>query len=697
MLHRLFSLVPLVGLFVILSDCNTQGDERSKFASSDSNTRYLHHIDLYDAQNRKLTTKSTQPYSSMTTCGRCHDVNTIVHGWHFNAFSSEHPLGRPNEPWIWTDNRTGTQLPLSYRAGSPAYDPRIIGITPWEMTLKFGARIPGGNMGVAKPTRESNTTEDVASSDSPERWQFSGLLDIDCMICHAVPGRYDFQLRREQIESENFAWAATAALRLGQVDGKASQLKPDADATPESIQEKLPNVTYDANRFEPDGTVFMDLVRLPDASACYQCHSERTVGAEGIEPRWMHDDDIHLRAGMTCADCHRNGIDHHTVRGFEGEVHPSGQSVSTLSCAGCHLGADAANPDQTIAKNVLDRPGRFGSPKPAHAGLPPLHFEKLSCTACHGGPLPREQAVRMMTSLAHGLGSKEHRTGAELPAILGPVYTKDQDGRISPKRAVWPAYWGKREGGEIQPLAPESVYQATRKALRVRKDFVEEVLQLKLSSAELKSTLGEERAKSKAEDWTAEERERVTAKQLALGREQFDSKVSAALEAIEKELNVQQAVYVSSGYVYERGSEPSRLAKSEVAKDRATQMITWPIAHNIRPAGWSIGVAGCTECHSQDAPLFASRITAVGPGPDADSSRNMADLLDIDQDQRLAWNQLFMGRASFKYGVIASVSLLAMTLLVGLGATIARWTDGRQWKRDEIERSDKLSPSEVKS
>jgi hypothetical protein len=424
----------------------------------------------------------------------------------------------------------------------------------------------------------------------------------------------------------------------------------------------------------------MDLIRHPESNACYQCHSNRIVSETGIEQRWIHDDDVHLRAGMQCSDCHRNGIDHHIARGFEGEENPSDHSVATLSCAGCHLGADHAAEHDTISDDVMARAGRLGSPYPEHAGLPPIHFEKLSCTACHGGPLPREETLRLMTSLAHGLGSKEHRSGFELPSIVGPVYKKGGDGRVYPHRAMWPAFWGvQTDDKQIKPLPPEQVYEITRRVLRVRQDFSEELLQPKLSSTDLKSLLGEDRAKTKEDEWTEEESAKVAKAITTKGREQFDEKVAGALEAIEKELKVEQAVYVSSGFVYARTKEEGTLLqKLDVRSNQATAMVAWPIAHNVRPAGWSLGVAGCTECHSDDAKLFTSTVSSTGPGPDVGEPVTMATLQGVNHDQRLAWNQLFSGRASFKYVIATSLAILCMTLMIGIGATVGRWASGSQ-------------------
>jgi len=677
--------------------------EGDRFAHADSDARYLHFIELYDAANRKITAESDQPYSSVKTCGRCHDYEAMSHGWHFNAFQVDSVDGRQGEPWIWTDTRTGTQLPLSYRDWPQTYHPEPAGISAWQMARQFGDRIPGGGLGVAPETssqkamggsREPAATEDSpAGTETANRWAFSGSLEIDCMVCHAVSGAYDFNVRREQIGKENFAWAATAALRLGTVEGEASRIKDGSDPHDETVQAKLPKVAYDPHRFAIDGTVFMDLVRKPSSNACYQCHSERTVSSEGIEPRWYHDDDVHLRAGMDCSDCHRNGIDHHTVRGFPGEKHPQDEFVTTLSCAGCHLGAGqgaghggtsqgslAMGSSETVrGEHVVTLAGRLGSPKPMHAGLPPVHFEKMSCTACHSGPLPRDQALRLMTSLAHGLGQKLHRSGREWPAIQGPVYLPDDDGRVTPQRAMWPAFWGMVDQDEkIQPLAPEKVYEITRRALRVRNDFVDELLNAKLSSTEIKELLGEDRANLGADQWTEQESTQVADAQAAKGRLQFEEKVDGALAAIEQELAVESAVYVSAGTVYGRGTEGGTLQKLDIADTQATSMVTWPLAHQVRPAGWSLGIQGCTECHAEDAKMFTSTVAAIGPGPDQGDPIMMATLQGIDPDQRLAWNELFRGRATFKYVIGASLTILAASMLIGIGATIGYRTHGRR-------------------
>ncbi|EMI56307.1 hypothetical protein [Rhodopirellula sallentina] len=742
-------------------------DGGRRFAHSDSDKRYLHHIVLYDINNRKITPDSDQPYSPKNTCGRCHDYETISHGWHFNAFRS-HTLraastnssddsanledsertnaadsshervtdGRPGEPWIWTDSRTGTQLPLSYRNWPGRFNPDAIGITELEMVRHFGGRLPGGGMG-SQDERPSAETTDADSTDEvpPSRWQLTGDLEVDCMVCHAVSGAYDFELRRDTIGSENFAWAPTAALRLGEIDGSVARIKEGTDPDDPRTQSKIPKVKYDANRFGPDGSVFMDLVRHVENNACYQCHSQRTVGDDGIESRFIHDNDVHLRAGMNCTDCHRNGIDHQIARGFEGEQHPeSFASMTTLNCVGCHLGTDfyldEEDRENSITQlEITNRPGRLGAPLPDHDGLPPLHFEKLTCTACHSGPVPSSSAAGLMTSLAHGLGEKAHRTGEELPSIRGPLFipedsshpaamhdsTGDQDSsdnhagssdsrpsgpdaRVTVARGMWPAYWGEMLDGNVRPLSPEKVYAATRRSLRVRRGFIEEISKPKLSSRDLVELLGEERGKVDPSEYTAEERDQVDALQLKEGEALFDEKVAASLEAIQEELDVQQAVYVSTGTVYalaepepaetndaeeepnpkkatttdNEADAPNRLRTVSVGNPDAVSMVSWPMAHNVRPAGWSLGATGCLECHADESVLFASTVTPVGPAPAVGTAVTMASLQGIDEADRLLWNQMFGGRKWYKLLVAGSLVVLGVMMLLGLAAAANR-------------------------
>jgi hypothetical protein len=649
--------------------------EESRFEQTYSRSQYVHWIDLYDAQDQRIdpTAEGTPPYSPRFTCGRCHDYAAIAGGHHFNGRREASPAGRPGEPWIWTDQRTGTQIPLSYRGWPGTYAPDSLGISTRDFVLKFGHHLPGGGPGETVPKTSDKTKEAKAgaageaegaegkqeqSKAKPSkaeveanRWKLSGLLDIDCMFCHGNDHTYSPEAWWEQVKEENFAWAPTVALGIGRVEGKVSGLPDDFDPATVAAdsRNKLPVTTFTLLRVNGEKKVFFDVIRKPSNNVCYYCHSTYP-GDEHAAPDWNRDEDVHLRAGFACADCHGNGIDHHTVRGFEGETHPTGEATHTLSCVGCHLNDDEGG-------------GRMGAPKPQHKGLPPLHFEKLSCTACHAGPSIETQAKPVRTSLAHSLGLPTH-PGAEVPpGIKQPVMLRD-NGKLYPHRMVWPAFWGQKRGEAITPLNPDAVYEATRKTLRVRSssDFRSTMLDVKLSSADKKEILGEERSKLKEEELTDEEKAKLAGAIEARGRQQWQEKLVAALTELKGIITEEGAepVFVSAGKVYRLGAEGA----VETFEHAAAEPYAWKFGHDVRPARLSLGAKGCRDCHALGAALFESTVAAAGQAPDdSPPTHAMHELAGYDKTKLDAWAASFQGRTAFKFFGYGAMSVVALVFV----------------------------------
>src|SRR5262249_7522226 len=104
---------------------------------------------------------------------------------------------------------------------------------------------------------------------------------------------------------------------------------------------------------------------------------------------------------------------------------------------------------------------RLAAPHPVHKGMPPIHFEKLTCTACHAGPFPQDTEQIVHTSLAHNLGIPAPSRGANMaPVIVQPVFLKEATGKIAPHKMVWPSYWARMTNGKPKPMLPEEVTQA---------------------------------------------------------------------------------------------------------------------------------------------------------------------------------------------------------------------------------------------
>ncbi|NOX53257.1 MAG: hypothetical protein GXP27_02230, partial [Planctomycetes bacterium] len=304
-------------------------------------------------------------------------------------------------------------------------------------------------------------------------------------------------------------------------------------------------------------------------------------------------------------------------------------------------------------------------------GLPPLHFEKLACTACHAGPWPGDHPQVVQTSLAHELGEPAHRKSDDPPQIVAPVFLKGADGRIAPYRLVWPAFWGLMEGDQIRPLNPETAYKELRRALRVRRDFRKELVRVRLSTEEKASVLGEDRAKVPEMKLTEQEKAKLQELVQKKRAEGFPEKLAAALKDLGKKHPDTTPVYVAGGKVYRLGAD----GKLEQFEHAAAEPYAWPLGHDVRPASQSLGAGGCTDCHSDGSALFYGTVTALGPAPDTTPKTTvMYELQGLDPDLLKVWNESFRGRPAFKWFAFIAVGLTAaiviVFLLVGLNGLI---------------------------
>ncbi len=570
------------------------------------------------------------PYSPRATCGgKCHDISAIENGWHFNAPDPNVPAGRVGEPYVLTDLRTGTQIPISPRKWPGTYSPADLGLTPWKFTLAFGSHTPGGGYG----------DKFFGGMNEPgARWQVSGKLEIDCQSCHSGDPLQDQSLWATNIERQNLQWAATAASGIAEMRGDVRTMPetwdPMTPATGDDPKQFPPALSYDKWRFnapnltskEPrkNWDVFFDVPSSPTSDRCYFCHSNNPIG-HGAPKKWRTDGDVHLVAGLSCSDCHRHGLDHMMSRGYEGEPASAEGPISTLTCRGCHLG------DQSAAAGPDTMGGRLGAPVPLHRGLPTVHFRKLSCTACHSGPYPGRRTTRVQTSRAHGLGvkAKDHRDDAP-PFIQWPVFMPAGDGKIAPHKVLWPAFWARFKDDKVTPIPPAAVQAAGGDAL---------------AAEELRR-------------WKP-----LTGEQIG--------KILAALAA--KADPAGEPVFISGGRLFRRAADRTL----SVTEHAAAAPYAWPVAHEVRPASQSLGSGGCTDCHSADAPIFFGEMVADSTADTAAPLvRAMYEFQDLDPLQLKAWAMSFTFRPMFKVVGFATAGLIAAMLLayVLLGlAALARW------------------------
>jgi hypothetical protein len=414
---------------------------------SGSQTSPVHQIPLKDEFDQPIipTEKNPLPFSSKYTCAPCHDYSLIRKGRHFDAISAA-VSGRPGEPWIWVDERTGTLLPLSYHSWKGSRNPKDLGLSPWDFTLLFGRHMSGG--GISEPDGQAVTSE--------SRWNVSGKIEIDCLGCHNASRVQNHSEWAKQILRQNFRWAATAAAGLGEVGGMASRLGPtwdvfDGPNPDDSEWAVAPSVKYNKNLFDSKHRAFLDLTYKPDDARCLACHATAPAGIK----KYNFDEDVHTAAGIACVSCHRHDVSHDMIRGYEGEAADNpALAAEDFTCRACHLGGASSRSEKIL-------PGRMGAPYPKHNGLPAVHFERLACTVCHSGPLPANEPTSVRTARANRLGIFGIANWTtELPVIQEPIYIRDKNGKLTPHRLMWPAFWAEVRGKEITPLKPDQVLAA---------------------------------------------------------------------------------------------------------------------------------------------------------------------------------------------------------------------------------------------
>jgi hypothetical protein len=514
-------------------------------------TTPVHNIPLFNAEGGAIdpAAESAKPISQKVSCGKCHDYEIIERGWHFSTGDANVPAGRRGEPWVLADLATGTQIPISPRGWKGTYKPAQVGMSSWVYVDKFGRQMPGGDYG--------ERFADKFGDPATDRWDATGRLSINCLGCHSCDFRQNQDEWAKNIERGNYLEAGTAAGGLGHVLGYVNKLPETFDRmlgeVPPESKHFAPSVILDKSRFGYKDAAFVDVAgaNLPN-NRCYYCHSTHRTD----EQEFQAQQDVHMARGLSCVSCHRNGINHEISRNYEGE---KGRTEG-YSCRGCHLGQSEAMTAE------LKKGGFGGAPRPAHKGIPQLHLDKLTCTACHSGPVPTAEPKRIQTARIHALNVHGIPYDPNmLPAVLEPVFVKQDDGKIAPCRMVFPAFFGRLKDSKVTPMLPSAVMEATGDLLAAPAGKVAKAPTLE--------------------------------------------KVAAALKALGDDKNAGLAVYVGGGKLWKlEGDKPA------ASDDPAAEPYAWPIAHDVRPASQSLGADGaCTDCHSADSAFLFGKVLPIAP------------------------------------------------------------------------------------
>ena len=520
--------------------------------SDGSKLKPVHLINLIDENGNKIDPNDAfaLPFSTKQTCGNeCHNYEKISQGFHFNYHDSNLTNNDPSEPWIYTDPTTLSMIPLSYRKNSGTFTPDEVKLSPMQFLFRFGPYYPGGDI---------SEFDSLEHPDNFIRWMVSGKLEANCLICHDTDPYYDRAEYAGNIRKQNFKWAAAASSSLTEFKGNASKMPDNYDiynlTTVQTIDQRSsspPKLKYDKSKFNSDNKVYFNVSKNIPNENCYYCHSS-FVTDNNFDNQWKTEQDVHIKAGISCVDCHRNGLDHNMLKGVKND---NIADSDAFSCEGCHVqNTDDGNPIN----------GNLGAPIPEHAGIPPIHFEKLSCTTCHSGNWPAEQTNFVKTSRNHFLGMHGTNKSPDVfPHISTNVLIESNLNMLEPRNVIWPSYWGEKNGDNILPLPL---------------DFIEQTIRPMLALDSLVN-FGE---------WPSIS----------------DSLASFILDSLKSfEIVKGIPVLVTGGKVFSVEEEKlvSRL-------DPQALSYSWRTSHTVRPASQALGVNGCQDCHSIGSPFFSGDV-----------------------------------------------------------------------------------------
>jgi hypothetical protein len=442
--------------------------------------------------------------------------------------------------------------------------------------------------------------------------------------------------------------------------------------------------------------MFFDVNRNAPNNRCFYCHSSVPKNVE-TEKVWAWDGDVHLLAGLICTDCHRNGLDHVISRGYEGQS--KDPAYTTLTCRGCHLGDEAG-------KSFEFQGGRMAAPRPLHRGLPPVHLEKMTCTACHSGFLPGDKTERVRTARANRLGIHGRaQWDTEVPYIEAPVFVRQESGKIEPHEIMWPAFWGTVKGDKVTPLSL-SVVSPIVAAVRDEDERAKQEIERQKAEAaapaaapadgapaqpapaepvkkEGENSAGESdpaapaAAEAKPETAPAEgapaaakeEPAKEEAKEPEAAEPPTEEVIPLTEQQVVKVLTQlaatlgpdAQPVYVSGGKLHKLAQGGTSLTSED---HETAKPYSWAFAHDVRPASQALGARGCSDCHDENSNFFFGKVEAAAPiAVGAASSVPMHSMTGLDPKLLTALDTEVDLRWPFIIGALAVAILLAVALL----------------------------------
>lgn len=590
----------------------TESDPRliTEFSKEKQQSTVCPPFHLYDENDQIINPvagiNSDKPYSPKQTCGKCHDYDLIIKGYHFQQGKDEKATGTYAERYQWVShpgNYGGNWCSpaplyryLSAKENSSAAEMDMTSFT--FITAGCGNCHPGG--GSTEYDRSGNRYDHFMEEEGYEsgginnydgdyyqaRWNETGVLEGDCMICHK-PG-YDNDERIKQLKGLNFRWAPTAGAGFAKVTGSVND---NSEIT----------VEYDLAMFSADGKMSPQIIREPRNEACLFCHAQPGWKKRGAN--YSHRTDVHLRAGIKCVDCHPAGSKALDDRINKREMH----QIAKGDDPGGWVRNDLDN--TVISCDQCHSDGYLGAPIAKHAWLPSLHLDRMACQTCHV-PERMVKPAQMQAGDVFNPGTKIPTKGKHLWVFYGPdmkyynhygnmgmmgfddkptdpfqphvAKYKDKIWPANRIHSAWPALKVEGETGLMQPKMGD-IYNMWQEHF---KDPVANYPEL--------ARITDDNGDDVIEVNRPEEIEALIAA------------VTSILQKTNYPLEGKQVVWAYNDRVYTSSTEYYTIEKELWEASPYANVHTYN--HDVFPANAAIGSQGCTECHSLSSNMFYAQV-----------------------------------------------------------------------------------------
>ncbi len=250
---------------------------------------------------------------------------------------------------------------------------------------------------------------------------------------------------------------------------------------------------------------------------------------------------------------------------------------------------------------------------------------------------PGAAAARILNALTLQLEADEKA----VLLLPGKVCALNVDGGLSLSPFPPPSFsdtllWAVQKGDAILPLIPDfepgaetldpdiesrligilealaSLEDVPGKPALVYKNFLFQVVETYLEKTDYPGPAGETPqlgwlSEGKFEPLISEFEQRTIGRLVGTEETLTEEQVALVLQALNRQNK--EFVYIASGKMFVLGQDDELKALDHPA----AQPVTWPLAHDVRPARQSLGINGCGDCHRINSPFLFRRARGTGP------------------------------------------------------------------------------------